>query len=58
MPVVEEVSPHHGLGGEAGGPFSGDELVAVEGEPTSTMDYEGVIHKIRTAPRPLTLVFR
>lgn len=56
--VVEGVSAYHGQGGAASGPFAGDELVAVAGESTSKLTYDGVVNRIRTSPRPITLVFR
>lgn len=58
MPVVEEVSESRAIGGEAAGPFAGDEIVAVAGEATSNMDYDQVVQRILVTPRPLTLVFR
>lgn len=56
--MVEEVNSYQGIGGRAAGPFPGDELVVVGGEPTSRMTYNGVVEKIVTSPRPITLVFR
>lgn len=58
VPLVEEVNAHYGVGGAAAGPFPGDELFAVAGELTSKLTYEGVVNRIRTSPRPITLVFR
>ncbi len=56
--VVEEVSTYNGGGGRKGGPFPGDELTHVAGVPTSRLSYGGVVDRIRSCPRPITLRFR
>lgn len=52
------MSAFKGLGGRAGGPFPGDELVEVAGMATSQLSYNGVVDRIRASPRPITLKFR
>lgn len=56
--IVEQVSKYNGVGGKAGGPFPGDELTEVAGVRTSHLSYDGVVERIRSSPRPVTLRFR
>lgn len=58
MAFVDHVTKFLGVGGQAGGPFRGDRVVRVGGTCVLDLVYEQVVHKIKTSPRPITLVFR
>ncbi|CAM9213441.1 unnamed protein product, partial [Discosporangium mesarthrocarpum] len=55
LAMVEESSPHLE---SSGGPFVGDELIAVSGRSTQGLSYQNVIHLIVSNTRPLKLTFR